>query len=252
MFLKDCGRTYEQIKRGEKNYFLERSTGFTMNINTIDYSHKTLDAIINDSFLARFNLAHIIVSLYLLTKKPMGRYRLAKELALTEGITRTLITKLRKFHLVEPCKEKKKIQLTPAGKRVLYALEHKMLLIDYPLSLGDITISDVDVITILRENAIQYHVNVIKARDAAVLQGAEGCTILKSDLERFYFPESNKNDPNSIYYPNSDLLKILKKYFFKWGDWLVIGSAKTEQYARLGSVAASWTLISKNGENNGK
>jgi len=170
----------------------------------------------------------------------VGRGKLAEELKIGEGATRTLIERLKTAHLISV--SKKGCSLTEKGKKIWN--EFKSI---FPqktnLERNELALADCNVAVQIRDGRDRVRTG-IEQRDAAVVAGAKGATTLVLKGEKLVIPnisEDVNHDFPIAYHQITALLKLREN------DAVVIGSAGTWSKAEYGALAAAWTLIENDG-----
>lgn len=162
-------------------------------------------------------------------RKGLGRKQLAKELGVGEGSVRTILDRLKKRGLITSSRGGHSI--TTKGRHELgKALEYVQI------DAGDLTVSDVDVATIVRNAAARVG-RGIEQRDEAIKAGADGATVLIFKSGKLQFPDGFMEVRQEV---GGKLARVFKPYE---GDVIIIGSARDAVKAEAGAKAAARTLF---------
>jgi len=188
-----------------------------------------------------FSVYHLIKSIELVARiGKIGRGKLAEELKIGEGATRTLIERLKTAHLISV--SKKGCSLTEKGKKIWN--EFKSI---FPrktnLERNELALADCNVAVQIRDGGERVRTGV-EQRDAAVMIGAKGATTLVFKGKKLVMP--NMSDDVCRDFPIV-FRQIMTFLNLKENDAIVIGSADTWSKAEYGALAAAWTLIENDG-----
>ncbi|MEM2994628.1 MAG: DUF4443 domain-containing protein [Candidatus Bathyarchaeia archaeon] len=185
-----------------------------------------------------FNRVHVFKALEILSAGAVGRVRLARELMLGEGTTRTLVKHLKNEGLIEISKSG--IILSKLGKKVLSNLKSKISegieIPKSPLTVGPSNIA------ILIRNAANLVKNGVEQRDAAIKAGALGATTLIFKQGKLTIPglsEDILQNQNIQSICNT----IISKLKPKENDIIIIGSANKKQTAEIAAKTAALEIL---------
>jgi len=188
-----------------------------------------------------FSVYHVIKCLELVAKTgQVGRGKLAEELKIGEGATRTLIERLKTAHLISI--SRKGCSLTEKGKKIWNDFE-SVFPKKTSLERNELALADCNVAVQIRGVGGKVRTGV-EQRDAAIIAGAKGASTLIFKSKKLIMPNVSKDvsqDFPIVYRQITTLLKL------KENDAVVIGSADTWSRAEYGALAAAWTLIENNG-----
>jgi len=188
-----------------------------------------------------FSIYHLIKAFELVAKTgQVGRGKLAEELKIGEGATRTLIERLKTANMISV--SKKGCSLTKKGKEIWNEFE-SIFPKKTNLEKNELTFADCNVAVQIRGGRDRVRSGV-EQRDAAVIAGAKGATTLVFKGKRLVVP--NVSEDVSLDFPIAyrQIKELLK---LKENDAVVIGGADTWSRAEYGALAAAWTLIENNG-----
>jgi len=188
-----------------------------------------------------FSVYHLIKALELVTKTgQVGRGKLAEELKIGEGATRTLIERLKTAHLIVV--SKKGCSLTKKGKKIWSEFE-SIFPQKTNLERNELTLADCNVAVHIRGGGDRVRTG-IEQRDAAVIAGAKGATTLVLKGKKLIMPNISEDVNHDFPIAHRQITALLK---LMENDAVVIGSAETWSRAEYGALAAAWTLIENNG-----
>lgn len=171
------------------------------------------------------------------SERPLGRYQMGEELGLGGGSIRSLINFLRTKGLIEPV-ARQGHKLSQEGNHHCAAL--RQVIIKFTaLPSTNFSIDDRNYGCHLHQRSYLV-TDGLTQRDAAMRAGATGATTFTQGA-----------DPNYLTMPlnhrisRTDAKAILEPFNLHEGDVLIIGSASTDTAARLGTLAATLTLLTK-------
>lgn len=187
-----------------------------------------------------FKMVHVITALIVFKDKEnvdgIGRYRLKKELNLTEGRVKSLLSRAKSQNLIETNSRVKGHILTEKGRKLLNTLTEKISIPETPkFNYQDIVIGDYGYCCIVK-NAADRVKSGMAQRDEAIKIGASGATCLIYLNNMFQFPNDSQNINPGV--QESELSVDVNN-----GDVLVIGTGESSQLARLGTIAAGLSLL---------
>lgn len=193
-----------------------------------------MEEIIQSKVPLSFNRVHIVVTLHLLSQpRPLGRYRLSEELAISGTAARTILRRLQKQNLVSTASKGGSYRghiLTEEGQALAFAIKARANINAIPLNLGSHTVGYVDAIVHVPSKWIKLGFDPIEARDAAVSVGAIGCSVIDCTENGLRIGDQFLPESSVKKLPTNDL---------KPGDIIHVGTAQVFEIARLGAVAAS-------------
>ncbi|MFX0170787.1 MAG: DUF4443 domain-containing protein [Candidatus Hodarchaeota archaeon] len=196
----------------------------------------------------RHSQADYLYILYLLSQyNHLGRYKLARELNLSNAKTRTILNKLVKADLIEKSSKRYGHQLSSHGKEVWMKCQQYLVIPSKRIYLGpSYTIGKKDAAVIIEGVGIE-RLNTVVLRDEALISGATGCTIFLREPNNQYFlldvtyPPLPKN-------PLSDKKVVRKLNRILTGtSWskilIIVGTANTVINALFGAISAALLLV---------
>lgn len=183
-----------------------------------------------------FTVFHIFYALELMSQKPLGRNRLAKELNVGDGAVRTIISRLRNADLIVASKEG--CSLTKKGHATWRQFEEAFpKRVEIPKS--ELSQADFNY-AFLVKNAGDKVKSGIDQRDAAIIAGARKAlvTVYRDGHLRI----QSVSDCIEKDYPKAAKL-ILEQLKPEDNDVVIIAGADSALRAMRGAFAAGWTLL---------
>lgn len=168
-------------------------------------------------------------------RTPIGRYQLGDELGLGGGSVRSLVKYLRKRGFIQPVKRRGH-ELSVEGRQFIAKLSQVLVKI-VKLPQSAFVVDQYNYGCHLRNRA-HLVTDGVRQRDAALRAGASGATTLIQEL-----------DPESLVMPvehrvsRLEAISLLEPFNLREKDVLLIGSGSSWVVARLGTLAASITLL---------
>ncbi len=198
-----------------------------------------------------FKEVHVLLALLIFKhlkeeNKGIGRYKLMKKLALSEGKVRSLLERMKKLNLIKAESNLSAHRITDLGEKVLNELFEKISQPrEFKFDLKSLIAGECGYYCIVR-NGRKNLGSGIEQRDEVIKIGGTGatCLVFDSDLN-FKFP--NEND--SVEIQIDDLNKNLKDVYqedkekpVKINDVIVIGAGNKENIARVATLSAALSL----------
>jgi predicted transcriptional regulator len=190
-----------------------------------------------------FNEAHVVKALEIIgAYGTLGRIRLSKELALGEGVTRTLVKHLRKEGLIKGSRYG--IMFSEYGKKLFSNLRSKISegieVPNSPLTVGPFNMA------VLVRNVAHGVKRGVEQRDAAIKVGALGATTLIFSRSKLVMPSNDE----CVFKDTSPIHGMLvSKLNPKEDDVIVIGSGESKKSAEIGAKTAALELLEFESEN---
>ncbi len=178
-----------------------------------------------------FTPAHLLMALKIIERDQVGRKQLAEHLDLGEGTVRNLIGRLVEEGLISS--SRRGMSLTEMGGEFLSTIKSK--LIETQFKANGITVANYNYLVLVRgaSNMIRYGV---EQRDAAIIAGAKGATTLLITCDGLVMPGMNNSVEKGIFKKIMSLNPVE-------GDVIIIGSADSPLYAKMGTYAAALELL---------
>ncbi|MHA1596370.1 MAG: DUF4443 domain-containing protein [Candidatus Asgardarchaeia archaeon] len=186
--------------------------------------------------LSKLSTPHLVLALLTVYKnKIVGRYKLMDELGIGEASAKTLLKNLNRISLLRPEGRDGHV-LTEKGAHLVEKIKEKIIYFSDIEPLNGLTPGPFCSLCVLR-GCLKNVRKGIEQRDSAVFFGAMGALTLVFDGESISFPNTKERIDKVFEEKLKSLVKLEK------GDVLIISFAKSVQKARLGSIAASLTLL---------
>ncbi len=183
-----------------------------------------------------FSVFHIFYALNLMSEKPLGRNKLARQLKVGEGAIRTIISHLRNSGLVVTSKEG--CRLTPKGLDIWKKFEE---LFPKRVEIGKTELTTTEYnYAFLIKNSGQKVKSGIEQRDAAIVAGAKRAVIIVSKGGHLIIDSVSSSIDKEFPKAANQLLKTLTP---EDNDVIIIAGADQPLKAKHGAFAASWALI---------
>jgi predicted transcriptional regulator len=182
-----------------------------------------------------FTAAHVFFALELMSEKPIGRNKLAKNLEVGEGTVRTIINRLRKAELIVTSKEG--CHLTSQGFAIWKKFKE---LFPKSAEIGEteLTNAEFNYAILVKEGGNKVK-SGIEQRDAAIVAGANRAVIMVSRGGHLIIESVSNNLEQQF---PSVMEKILNTLQPEENSVIVLVGARTLWKAKQGAFAASWTL----------
>ena len=183
-----------------------------------------------------FSVVHVVKALDLIAKSPIGRTRLARELFLGEGATRTLIHRLKSNDLITVGRFG--CIFSMKGEKLWDTL-HEVLPRKISLKRTGLTLAAFNIALLVKGFSNKVSLGM-EQRDAALLVGAKGATTLTFKKGRLIFPADNRDVSMDFPQVHKQIVDSLKP---GENDVIIIGSADTLDKAEYGALAAALSLF---------
>src|SRR5208283_1817675 len=184
-----------------------------------------------------FTVFHVFYALELMSQKPLGRNKLAKQLNVGDGAVRTIISRLRDAGLIETSEEG--CSLTEKGLEIWGQFEQVFpKRVEIPKN--ELNGSEFN-FAFLVKNSGQKVRSGIDQRDAAIIAGARKALVIV--FKDGHLCIESVSDCIEKDYPKA-ASEILGEFAPKDNDSIVIAGADSALRAKRGAFAASWSLIS--------
>ncbi|MEM3583667.1 MAG: DUF4443 domain-containing protein [Nitrososphaerales archaeon] len=163
-----------------------------------------------------------IATLFLLIKDegPVGRYKIADELELPEGITRGTLSHLKNLGIVQVTK--KGVKLTDIGINILSEIFEKTGI--KSIRNFNFDFMNLDRCCAIAQLSRRKNFNVLTLRDKAVRAGASSCILISYERGKLVIPKVYK-DFSTLFPPLAR--KLSKEFPLAEGDLLVSAFAST-------------------------
>jgi predicted transcriptional regulator len=189
---------------------------------------------------ASFSVFHVLLALVIIAEKTVGRSKLAEELNVGEGVTRTLVGRLRDAGLIATSKEG--CSLTDKGLRLWKEYESVFKMTE--IGKSELTFGDYNFAILIKSGGHKVK-SGMEQRDAAVMAGAKGATTMLFKKGRLIFPSTNKDVAEDFPKASNQIPRLLR---LEENDAIIIASSDSLRKAEYGALAAAWTLLDDNQE----
>ena len=183
-----------------------------------------------------FTVFHVFYSLELISMKPIGRNKLAKELNVGDGAVRTIISRLKSAGLIKISKEG--CDLTKKGCEIWQQFE-QVFPKRIEITKTELNQSEFNFAFLVR-NCGQKVGSGIDQRDAAIIAGARKALVMVFRNGHLFIESVSDCVEND--YPKATG-QILKELSPQNNDVIIIAGADSALGAKCGAFAASWSLI---------
>ncbi|MCL5876478.1 MAG: winged helix-turn-helix domain-containing protein [Candidatus Bathyarchaeota archaeon] len=184
-----------------------------------------------------FTIFHVFYALQLLSKKPIGRNKLAEQLNVGDGAIRTIISRLREADLITASKAG--CELTEKGKNIWRQFEE---IFPREIDFGKSELNPNEYnYAFLVKNCGEKVGSGINQRDAAIIAGARKAFVMVYRNGRLRI-ESVVDDMEKQYPKTTK--QMIEQLQPQENDAIVVASAESVLRAKRGAFAASWSLIS--------
>jgi predicted transcriptional regulator len=183
-----------------------------------------------------FSVLHILRAMELVAEKPIGRTKLAAELNMGQGATRTIINRLREAELLAT--SKMGCKLTKKGLRVWKEYK-KVFQKKIEIGKSELTHAKYN-FAVLAKNCGHKIRSGIEQRDAAVRTGAKGAITVIFREGRLIIPSVSDDFARDFPATAEKIVKLLQP---EENDVVLISGADTLDLAEHGIAAATWTLL---------
>jgi predicted transcriptional regulator len=183
-----------------------------------------------------FSMFHIFYALELMSKKPIGRNKLAEKLNVGEGAIRTIISRLKDSGLIVTSKEG--CTLTDKGMKIWKNFE---TVFPKRVEIGKtaLTTSEYNYAFLVKNKGHKVK-SGIDQRDAAIMGGARRALVIVFKKGHLMI-ESVSNSVEKEFPEAAN--RILKDLDPEENDVIIIAGADKLRRAKRGAFAASWVLI---------
>lgn len=183
-----------------------------------------------------FSVLHVLKTLELAAEKSIGRTKLAEELKIGQGATRTIINRLKAAGLIST--SKMGCTLTEKGRRIWE--EYKKTFWK-KMEIGNCGLVDAKYsFAVLAKDCGHKIKSGIEQRDAAIKVGAKGVVTIIYKSGRLTIPSVNMDFAGDFPKTAEHILKVLQP---QENDVIIISGADSIDLAEYGATAAAWTLF---------
>ena len=198
----------------------------------------------------------ILALYYFFLNNRCGRYRLSKELFLSESKTRMLMETLAENSILTPSKGRSGSNLTEIGFEICKTIFNHYKILNYNKNwkLGELSVGNINtLIAIPIKTTFSKDFDVLKLRDLIIRSGAQGATIFQLKIKNkiflidFYqkdFPKFSLNPNLSI--PFEKFKKSLEPFFEtedKREYWLLVAGSNLTNTKKIPKKDLKFTLL---------
>ena len=183
-----------------------------------------------------FTVFHIFCALELMSSRPYGRNKLAKELNVGDGAVRTIISRLKDAGLIETSKEG--CNLTRKGLDIWRQFE-QLFPKRLEIAKSELNASHFNFAFVVKNCGNQVG-SGIDQRDSAIIAGAHKACVMVFKDGRLCI--ESVSDCVEKEYPKA-ANQILMELTPQNNDVIIIAGADSALEAKCGAFAASWSLI---------
>jgi len=182
-----------------------------------------------------FSSFHFLLALELIAKKPIGRNKMAHELGIGEGATRTLIGRLKEEDLASISKAG--CALTKKGMELWK--EYTSNIKKARIEKNELTFAECSFAVLVKRSGHKVRTGM-EQRDAAIVAGARGATTILFKKGLLVFPAVKRNMKKDFPKASDQIMGLLKP---QEDDTIIVVSSDDPAKAEHGALAAAWTLI---------
>jgi len=184
---------------------------------------------------AAFSVPQILRTLELVAEKPVGRNTLAQELAVGEGVARTIINRLKSAGLINTSKAG--CTLTEKGLKVWH--DYQSIVKSVSVERNEIVNNDFNVAVLVRNKARRLR-SGIEQRDAAIVAGAGNATTMAMKEGHLVIPFVSSDVSEDFPKAAKQIISLLNP---EDGDLVIVVGADSLQKALYGAMSAAWVII---------
>lgn len=182
-----------------------------------------------------FSSFHFLLAMELIAKEPIGRNKMAHELGIGEGATRTLIRRLKEEDLASISKAG--CALTKKGMELWE--EYTSNIKKARIEKNELTFAECSFAVLVKRSGHKVRTGM-EQRDAAIVAGARGATTILFKKGLLVFPAVERNVKRDFPKASDQIVRLLKP---QEDDTIIVVSSDDPAKAEHGALAAAWTLI---------
>ena len=182
-----------------------------------------------------FSTFHFLRAIELIAEKPIGRNKLAHELGIGEGATRTLIGRLKDEGLTSISKAG--CTLTKKGLELWN--EYGSIIKKTRIEKNELTFAEYSFAVLVKKSGHKVRTGM-EQRDAAIVAGARGATTILFKKGLLVFPAVDRNLKKDFPKASNQIARLLKP---QEDDTIIVVSSDDLAKAEHGALAAAWTLV---------
>lgn len=182
-----------------------------------------------------FSTFHFLLAIELIAEKPIGRNKIAHELGIGEGATRTLIRRLKEEGLTSISKAG--CTLTKKGLELWK--EYGSIIKKTRIEKNELTFAEYSFAVLVKKSGHKVRTGM-EQRDAAIVAGARGATTILFKKGLLVFPAVDRNLKKDFPKASNQIARLLKP---REDDTIIVVSSDDLAKAEHGALAAAWTLV---------
>ena len=182
-----------------------------------------------------FSTFHFLLAIELIAEKPIGRNKLAHELGIGEGATRTLIRRLKETALISMSKA----GCTLTQKGIELWNEYQSIVKKTRIEKNELTFAEYSFAVLVKKSGHKVRTGM-EQRDAAIVAGARGATTILFKKGLLVFPAVDRNLKRDFPEASNQIARLLKP---QEDDTIIVVSSDDLAKAEHGALAAAWTLV---------
>jgi predicted transcriptional regulator len=184
-----------------------------------------------------FSTFHFLLAIELIAEKPIGRNKLAHELGIGEGATRTLIRRLKETGLISMSKA----GCTLTQKGIVLWNEYQSIVKKTRIEKNELTFAEYSFAVLVKKSGHKVRTGM-EQRDAAIVAGARGATTILFKKGLLVFPAVDRNLKRDFPEASNQIARLLKP---QEDDTIIVVSSDDITKAEHGALAAAWTLVDR-------
>jgi predicted transcriptional regulator len=182
-----------------------------------------------------FSTFHFLRAIELIAEKSIGRNKLAQELGIGEGATRTLIGRLKDEGLASISKTG--CILTDKGQELWG--EYRSIIKKTRVEKNELTFAEYSYAVLITKSGHKVRTGM-EQRDAAIMAGAKGATTILLKKGQLVFPATDRNVKEDFPKASDQIVRLLMP---QEDDTIIVVSSDDPAKAEYGALAAAWTLV---------
>jgi predicted transcriptional regulator len=182
-----------------------------------------------------FSTFHFLLAIELVAEKSIGRNKMAHELGIGEGATRTLIGRLKDEGLTSISKAG--CALTEKGLELWD--EYRSVIKKTRVEKNELTFAEYSYAVLVKKSGHKVKTGM-EQRDAAIVAGARGATTILLKKGQLVFPAVDHNLERDFPRAADQIARLLKP---QEDDTIIVVSSDDLAKAEHGALAAAWTLV---------
>jgi predicted transcriptional regulator len=177
---------------------------------------------------------HLALALDTIGRNAVGRAKLAQDLKMGEGATRTIIKRLKNARLIQTSIAG--LALTSEGHDVWKEFTSNFR--ETSIESNELSNSPCNNAVLVKHQATKVK-SGMEQRDAAIMTGARNATTILCSKGRLVIPSISENVKRDFPEAGKMIIRLLSP---EDGDVIIVSGAESCEKARYGAFAAAWTL----------